>query len=157
MVDPAWYSDWRHEAVHLLQEKNKRLSDRFNIGHWPRYDYDVVTRTMTFSEGGHPKVMAEIQVIGTTSQAAGNWLWGWGNSHWPVECIVDAERTRVFGVENGISELISAYVIDDDLNARGWELTATAVRVCDALGAYRPQRDQGGGLFLLYRNLQWAS
>ena len=56
----------------------------------------------------------------------------------------------ITGRSRFIADLTEAYVRDDgDLNALGWGLTAVAARVCGALGAYRPPRDEGGGLFLI--------
>ncbi len=156
MGDPDWYRDWRHDAVHQLQEKNRRLETEFRIGTWPRYDYDVDAGTLVFSESGAAKVVAEIQVVGTTSAKAGNWLWAWANDHWPAGRVADAERVRAFGETHGIAELTSGYVADDDLNALGWELTAVAARVTAAPGAYRPP-SEGGALFLLYRTVAWAN
>lgn len=157
MDDPDWYPEWRHEAFHLLQDKNAQLSEQYQLGNWPRFHYDLATRQLIFSQDEHPKVIAEIQVVGTTSAKAGNWLWGWANSHWPLDCVEDAERVCSFGEEHGIGELTSGYVEDDDLNALGWGLTAVAARVCDSVGAYRPPREEGGALFLLYRSVRWAS
>ncbi len=158
MDHPDWYPDWRHEAVHELQEKNARLRAEFRLGDWPRFDYDVDAGTLTFSENGVAKVIAEIQVVGTTSQKAGNWLWSWANSHWPEGVTAEAERVRAFGEEHGVCELTHDYVDgDDDLNALGWELTAVMARVTGALGGYRPPRDEGGGLFLTYTSMAWAS
>jgi hypothetical protein len=156
MSDPDWYRAWRHDAVHQLQAKNRRLETEFRIGTWPRYDYDLDTGTLIFSEAGVAKVVAEIQVAGTTSVKAGNWLWAWANDHWPVERVAEAARARAFGETYGIGELVEAYVAGDDLNALGWELTAVAARVTDALGAYRPASDSGA-LFLLYRSVTWAN
>jgi len=156
MGEPDWYRGWRHDAVHQLQEKNRRLEAEFRIGAWPRYDYDLDAGTLIFSESGVAKVVAEIQVVGTTSAKAGNWLWAWGNAHWPADRIADAEQVRAFGETHGIGELVSNYVTDEDLNALGWELTAVAIRVTDALGAYRPPSDTGA-LFLLYRTVTWAN
>ncbi|WP_246686908.1 DUF6882 domain-containing protein [Mesorhizobium sp. B2-4-19] len=95
-----------------------------------------------FSDNGTVKVVAEIQIAGSTSAKAGNWLWAWSNSNLPNELLADANRVRSFGEENDIAELQQAYVTDttDDLEALGWELTAAMVRVCDALGAYRSPR-----------------
>ena len=157
MKHPDWYPDWRHDAVHQLQEKNERVKDEFRTGDWPRFDYDIDAGTLTFSEAGVAKVIAEIQIVGTTSFKAGNWLWAWANSHWPSERVTDSERLRAFGAEHGICDLTHDYVEDDELNAFGWELTAVTARITGALGAYRPPRDEGGGLYLVYRNIQWAS
>jgi hypothetical protein len=157
MKDPDWYASWRHDAFHELKEKNEQLESEFRLGAWPRFDYDITAGTLTFSEHGVAKVVAQIQIAGSTSFKAGNWLWSWGNSHWPKERSADAERVRAFGKERGISELAEAQVRDGDLNALGWELTAVMVRVTGAVGAYRPPRDEGGGLYLTCKSVAWAS
>jgi hypothetical protein len=157
MEHPDWYPDWRHEAVHELQAKNRRLEEEFGISRWPRWDYDIHAGILTFSEGGVAKAIAEIQVVGTTSVSAGNWLWAWANDHWPDEGVTDSLRARSFGEEHGICELIHDYVADDgDLNGLGWELAAVTARVCGSAGVYRPP-DENGALFLTYRSIGWAS
>jgi hypothetical protein len=156
MEEPDWYSGWRHDAVHQLQEKNARLKAKFNLGGWPRFDYDVDAGTLTFSENKIPKVIAEIQIVGTTSVKSGNWLWAWGNSHWPADRVSDSKLVRAFGEKYGICELTHDYVENENLNSLGWELTAVMVRVTDALGAYRPP-DENGALFLVYKSIAWAS
>jgi len=157
MEHPDWYPGWRHDAVHQLQEKNARLKAEFRLGDWPRFDYDVGAGTLIFSEHGAPRVIAEVQIAGTTSLKARDWLWSWGNSHWPAERVTDSELVRAFGEKHGICELTHDCVEDDDINALGWELTAAMVRVTDVLGAYRPPGDEGGGLYLTYKSMVWAS
>ncbi|CCV07057.1 hypothetical protein MESS2_450071 [Mesorhizobium metallidurans STM 2683] len=39
-----------------------------------RYDYDLKTGKLLFSEGSIVKVVAEIQIAGSTSVKASNWL-----------------------------------------------------------------------------------
>jgi hypothetical protein len=104
MKHPDWYPDWRHDAVHQLQDKNARLKAEIRLGDWPRYDYDVDTGTLIFSDQGASKVIAEIQIVGTTSVKAGNWLWAWANSDCPSERVTDAELVRAFGEEHGICD-----------------------------------------------------
>jgi len=157
MDHPDWYPDWRHDAFHEMQEENARLQSEFRLDECTRFDYDVVAGTLIFSNDGVPKVIAEIQIVGTTSVQSGNWLWAWANADWPRERVVDSERVRAFGAEHGICELMHDYVEEGDLNALGWALTAVMMRVTGAVGAYRPPRDEGGGLFLAYRNIAWAS
>jgi hypothetical protein len=157
MEKPDWYNDWRHYAVRQLQEKNARQESEFGIGAWSRFDYDVDAGTLIFAEPRAPKVIAEIKVVGTTTGNAGNWLWSWANSHWPESRVTDARRVRAFGEEHRIRELIHEYVEDGHLNALGWELTAVAARITDAIGAYRPPRDEGGRLYLIYKTIARAS
>jgi hypothetical protein len=133
------------------------LEAEFRLGKWPRYDYDVDAATLTFSEEGVVKVVAEIQIAGSTSAKARNWLWGWANSHWPRECVEDSLQVKAFGEEHGICDLTHEYVDDEAFNSLGWELTAVMVRVTGALGAYRPPSEDGSGLFLIFKTIAWAS
>ena len=160
MEHPDWFSGWRDEAVRELQDKNARLERDYGIGSGGRYDYDLDTSTLVFSSDNGARAVAEIQVLGTTSAAAGNWLWAWANPDWPEPLTADSLKVREFGDEHEICELTHDYVFPEDgvtLNGLGWELSAAAVRVCDAIGAYRPPRDEGGGLYLLMRSIAWAA
>jgi len=154
---PDWYADWRQEAVQQLVEKNARLDAEFRLGEWPRYDYDFDTGKLVFSDGGVAKVIADIQVVGPTSGRAGNWLWAWANSHLPPNLMTDSMLVRAFGQQHGVLEMTHDVISDDDLNKLGWTLTSLAVRIGDALGAYRPPRNDGGGLYLLYKSLAWSN
>jgi hypothetical protein len=158
-MNPDWYGAWREEAVEQLNVKNTRLQNDFRLGSWSRYDYDLKAGKLLFSEDGVVKVVAEIQIAGTTSAKAGNWLWAWANSNLPGELLSDAKLVRSFGEKNGIDELAQTYVTDtdNDLEALGWELTGAMVRICSALGAYRSPRGEGGGLYLILRTINWAS
>jgi hypothetical protein len=139
-------------------DKNSALNARFNIGDWPRYDYDVDHCTLVFSEGKGkaPRVRASIQLVGSVALGAGTWLWAWANDWWPKPVCEAAETACRFGEEHGIEELISGYATDDDLNELGWAFTAIAAKVVGALGGYRTPTDDGY-LFFVYREISWAS
>lgn len=156
MREPDWYAEWKHEAFHELMVKQDVLQRDFGTGAWPRYDYDLDTGTLTFSEEGVVKVVADIQVVGTTGSK--DWLWGWANDWWPNSVVADLETVVSFGEEHGIIELTSGYVEDEELNHLGWELTAVAVRILKAVGAYRPKsQDRAGALFLLIKSIRHVS
>ncbi|SFO75847.1 hypothetical protein SAMN03159463_02835 [Mesorhizobium sp. NFR06] len=156
-MDPDWYAAWCEEAFEQLRTKNKRLQDDFRLGSWSRYDYDLKAGKLLFSEEGVVKVVSEIQIAGSTSTKAGNWLWAWANSKWPPEFTIDAQSARSFGEKHGIEELTQDYVKDDDLNALGWELTSVVTRICNACGADRSPPDDGVGLYLIFKTISWAS
>jgi len=157
MNNPDWYSNWRHDAVHQLGEKNARVGAEFRLSDWAHYDYDLDAGTLIFSEQGAPRVRAEIQIVGSTSAKAGNWLWAWANTQLPAALVADAEFARAFGEKHGVVELTQSYQKDDDLNALAWELTAVTTRLAGALGAYRPPLANGGCLYLIYKSIHWAS
>lgn len=147
MKSPSWYKEWRHEALHQLIEKQDALRRALGFDTYPRYDYDLSSGTLTFSEEGQAKVVADIQVVGTVGQR--DWLWSWANDHWPEDRVADLHRVRAFGFEHGIEELTTEHLIEDDLNQLGWQMTAVAARILGAPGAYRPEE-----LFLLCRTVE---
>lgn len=156
MDAPDWYEGWKHEALHQLMDKQDQWQAEFGIRDLPRYDYDMGTQQLTFSKDGLLKVIADIQVVGTTGSE--NWLWGWANDHWPADVVKDIEAVVAFGEEHGIMELISGYVLDDDLNDLGWQFTAVAARLLNAVGGYRPKREgDDGALFLLIKSIRFAN
>ncbi|MER8829387.1 hypothetical protein NKH73_18655 [Mesorhizobium sp. M0938] len=157
-MNPDSYAAWREEAFEELNAKNDRLQKDFRLGSWSRYDYDLTTGRLLFSEEEVIKVIAEIQIAGSTSVKASNWLWAWANSNLPGELLKDAKLVRSFGESNKIDELAQAYVIDtdNDLEALGWDLTGAMVRIGSALGAYRSPRGEGGGLYLTIKSINWA-
>nr|WP_245446127.1 DUF6882 domain-containing protein [Mesorhizobium kowhaii] len=134
------------------------MHKEFRLGSWSRYDYDMTTGRLLFSKDGAVKVITEIQIAGSTSAKADNWLWAWANSNLPDDLLTDAKLVRSFGEKNSIDALAQAYVTDadNDLEALGWELTGAMVRICDALGAYRSPRGEGGALYLIFKSVSWA-
>lgn len=154
MTEPDWYADWRAAALDDLAAKQDHNPEAFAMGSWERFDYDLDALTLTFSEAGAAKLVADIQVVGTTG--AEEWLWAWANAGLPEACRRDAELVKAFGEDNGVEELSFELLGADDVNSLGWTLTAVAARVCDAEGAYRAPRD-GGALFMICRNFRYVS
>ena len=155
MQAPPWYPKWRDDALAELMAKQDRLKESHQVGSWPRYDYDADAGTLTFSDASGPKVIADIQIVGSTGPH--DRLWSWANSHWDGCSVSEMPRVRQFGIENGIEELTSETLEDDDLNQLGWEMSAVAARVLGAVGSYRPPTPYGGGLFLVFRSIDFVS
>ena len=72
---------FRHESVHSLADLNDGCARAFRTTTWPRWDYDLDAGTLVFSDRGVPKVIASIQVVGTTSKSSNTWLWSWANDN----------------------------------------------------------------------------
>jgi hypothetical protein len=100
MKAPDWYDAWCEEAFAAFTAKQKRMDEAHRLGSWTRYDYDANACTLTFSDDKGPRVVADIQVVGTTD--AHDWLWGWANANLPPQSTEAMQQVRAFGVENGI-------------------------------------------------------
>ncbi len=154
MRAPDWYDAWCEEAFETFRAKQQRLSETYDLASWQRYDYDANAGTLTFSDQEGPRVLADIQVIGTVGER--DWLWGWANENWPALSTEGLQALRAFGDEHGIEELTTEYLESDDLAGLGWMLAAIAARVLNAEGAYRAPSGTGA-VYLLIRSIKSVS
>jgi hypothetical protein len=154
MKAPDWYDAWCEEAFEAFRAKQQRLSETYDLASWQRYDYDANAGTLAFSDKERPRVLADIQVLGTIGDQ--DWLWGWANETWPALSTDGLQALRDFGAEHGIEELTTEYLESDDLAGLGWMLAAIAARVLDAEGAYRAPSGTGA-VYLLIRSIKSVS
>ncbi len=152
-LSPEEFKQFRHESVHALSDLNDRCDERFRITSWPRWDYDLNAGKLVFSEEGTPKVIASVQVVGTTSTASNTWLWGWANENFPGSVTARICEVRAFGEREGLPQLTKPALPDDEY--LGWEMTAIAARVIGAKGGYRCPYDSGF-TYLVYTDLNFA-
>lgn len=150
---PEDFEQFRHRAVHALQHLNSDCEEQFRIGQWERWDYDLDSGTLVFSESGAPKVIAQIQAVGTTSKTSGTWLWGWANESLPPRVTARLRAVRDFGEAEGLHTLTEPKLPDDEY--LGWELTAITAQIIDAKGAYRCP-GENGFFYLVYTDLKLA-
>lgn len=148
------FAQFRHSAHHELMELNSLCEQQFFVGHWERWDYDGDLGTITFSEGGLAKVIAEVQLVGTTSTRSGTWLWGWANDSVPRSRTIQIDQVRAFGIAESLPVLSEPSWHDDEYH--GWEMTAIAAKLLHARGGYRAPRQGAGFSYYVYTSIGWA-
>jgi len=153
-MNPEQFLDFRHAAVHELKQLNENCDKEFYLGSWPRWNYDLDRGTLTFSLEDVPKVVASIQVVGTSSISGGTWLWGWANAYLPVAVTSAVEKVREFGYAEGLIDLTRAKSKDEKF--LGWEMSAIAAKVLGAKGAYRCP-NKNGFVYLLLLSLEFVT
>ena len=140
-MTPEDFEAYRHRAVHRLMDLNEECENRFRIGHWERWNYDLETAKLTFSDRGLPQVIAEIQVVGSTSKKSKMWLWSWANESLPSCATTRIQKVREFGSIQGVKRLTESTLPDDE--HLGWEMTAIAADIIGARRAYRCPSERG--------------
>ncbi len=78
------------DAVAYLRERQDQLHSRYNLGGYPRYDWNQETGQLIFSEDGRALVVADIQFVGSISTRSHTWLWSWAN-----QSILESVKQRV--------------------------------------------------------------
>ncbi|MEO8027481.1 MAG: DUF6882 domain-containing protein, partial [Bryobacteraceae bacterium] len=126
------FAEYKHDAVHELIRLNDECEQRFRIGSWPRYDYDLDEATLTFSDGGVPGVIAEVQAVGSTSHASETWLWSWDNESLNGPSTSRMAAVREYGEVENIDSLTTALLADNEF--LGWQMAAIACRVLGGKG-----------------------
>ncbi len=132
---------------------NESCEREFKISSWPRWYYDLGRGSLTFLKDDAPRVVASIQVVGTTSKRSGTWLWSWANESLPTEVTKEMQKVRRFGETEGLFELTSSSVADND--HFGWEMAAVTAQILGSKGAYRCPSEKGF-LYVVYRDLSFA-
>lgn len=131
-----------HHALHHLQAVQERAEERWRVGlgakaeRFLRWNFDADARSLTFSEGDQPRVVAQVQMVGTYAVKSGTFQWAWhtyGDRRHPLTGeLADLEG---FGEVRGIERLQKVWwECGPD---EGWQMTALAAYLfgCDA--AYR--------------------
>ena len=140
-------------AHQYLTERQDALRADFRLDSWPRWDWSQDTRQLVFSEDGVPRVVADIQFVGTTSTETGTWLWSWANEHVDPALSRDVDEVRGFGEAHGIAQLTTPKWEGDATD--GWEMTSIAAYVLQAKGAYRTPREHGF-TYMIFTTVRWA-
>jgi hypothetical protein len=141
------FDEFVHPLVHKGMDKNEAFERQY--GRHARWDWDDSLATLTFSGPDGPIVRIHCSVVGTTQ--GDQWQWSWANKNIPPHEKLDVEKVREFGEQNGYEKLTTAFLAADEYT--GWEMTAVAEHILDALGAYRFPTDHGF-CYLAYRNIE---
>jgi len=152
-VSPDEFNQFQHEAVRALISLMKDCKRKYSDTEWPRWDYDLHAGTLTFSADGIPKVVAAIQVVGTTQNASHRWTWAWANESLPLNVTEYARKVRQFGLAEGLSRLTEPELVDDQ--HLGWVMTAIMARITGAKGAFECGEDHGF-MYVLYTDIHAA-
>jgi hypothetical protein len=122
----------------------------WGFGKFERWDLIQDEGILRFSNPDGPIVRASAQIVGTLDSESGTWLWSWANPSIAPGLTNDAQIVRRYGQERSIPALV-----EPEWKATGddaWKMTAIAVKVADAQGAYRGV-SQEGPTFIAFRDI----
>jgi hypothetical protein len=141
------FEEFLDPLVHAGMEKNEAFKRRF--GNFARWNWDDLSSTLTLSGPGQPSVRVHCTLVGTTQ--GNQWQWSWANKNIPPNEKLDMEKVREFGESHGYETLTVPFLEADEYT--GWEMTAVAEHILDALGGYRFPTDHGF-CYLAYRSVR---
>ena len=128
-IDRFWAESW----VDLLN-RQRFLANKLKIGRSP-WEVNQDAGIVRFAREKGGEVIAPVQIIGSWNPRSSLFTWGWDHPSVQTRLRADAERTRWFGDKHDIDELMQRSLKISETDA--WRLTAVAMKVNAAAGAFR--------------------
>jgi hypothetical protein len=150
----AAFEDLVVTATSYLRDCQESLKRSHFLDRWPRYDWSQETRQLIFSDRGRPKVVADIQFVGSVSIITDTWLWAWDNATIESELCEAMLKIRQYGVANAFPHLTVPKWRAQEVD--GWEMTSIAALLLRAKGAYRTPGETGS-TFMILTAIGWAT
>lgn len=148
------FEEFLRQSEQYLRTVIAASKAEFKLDSYQRYDWDQWRGELVFSSKGIPKVVAQIQFVGSISTKTNTWLWAWANPSFLEPVRRSVLRVREFGKEHGLNRLTQDKWEAEEVD--GWEMTAVAARLLEAKGAYRSP-DENGFTFMVFTDLREAS
>ena len=128
-IDRYWAEAWAELAA-----RQDTLTRRLKLRD-ARWTVDQTSGLIQFDRRDGMVVSAPVQIIGSWNPRTSLFTWGWDHPSVRTRLRASAERTRWFGDKHRLEELTSPTVHVSEEEA--WRLTAVAMKVNAATGAYR--------------------
>jgi hypothetical protein len=132
-VDRFWAESWVD-----LHNRQTHMVRKLKIGAAP-WSVDQAAGLIQFARKDGVIVSAPVQIIGAWNPRNSTFTWGWDHPSVQTRLRADAERTRWFGDKHDLPELTERTLKMSEMDA--WRLTAVAMKVNAAQGAYRGPTD----------------
>ena len=139
-------------SIKELQVKNE-AHKAWGLGTFDRWDLDQDAGTLTFTSDSGDSVTTTAQIIGSFSTKDNSWLWAWDNPSIDERLTADARKVKAYGQKQGIEKLTQRKWTGTEDDA--WAMTALAVKLCEAQGAYRGPSGNAY-VFITFRDVQPA-
>ena len=148
MGETDWIA-WSRTARRLMQERN----DAFVAAHQltdAHYRWNLQRAEIGFMLD-REAVVADICVVGSVSDQAGTFLWGWANEAVPTEATARLADVRAFGLSHDLHRLSTPEWVGGVPD--GLEMLAVAGRVLDAEAVWI-ERDGDRTVFFTLHNVR---
>ncbi|MES1200675.1 MAG: DUF6882 domain-containing protein [Pseudomonadota bacterium] len=148
-VDRFWADAWAN-----LYAQQSALAKRFKLAD-AEWAVDQQAGIIQFERKDGSLVTGPVQIVGAWNPRTSLFTWGWDHPSVQTRLRADAERTRWFGDKHGLNELTERRLKLSEMDA--WRLTAVAMKVNAATGAYRGPTENGPVIFMTLGDLKIKS
>lgn len=134
------------------QTANMLHNADWRLGEETAWRLDQATGQLTLSFADGSLALTPAQIIGSFHHEEGSFLWGWDHPSVQADLKHNALVVKQFGQKQKAKELVKGRLHCTE--QRAWELTALAMRLNHAKGAYRIEVKPNVSLFLNFGDVQ---
>lgn len=128
-------------SVEGLRIATAAHSQVWHFGQEGRWDVDQDRGTIILRFADGVTATAPVQIVGTYDSSDSSFLWGWDHPYVAAQLQKHSVEVKAFGEKHGAKELTTRKIRCTP--QRAWELTALAMRLAQANGAYRGETSPG--------------
>jgi hypothetical protein len=130
-------------AAHAyMTQRQDVLRTDFGLASMPHAHLNEATGQLVFSDAtGTPRVLANVQLVGSVNTENRTWLWSWANPDIEPGLCKDLLEVHMLGETRRIEQLTTPFWDGDAVD--GWEMTSISAYILQAQGAYRAVTAQG--------------
>lgn len=153
------FDDALGPALDELKAKQSALHRSLGLLSFDRYALDQRAQRLVLSNDGDPRrqLIARVQVVGSVAPSGpdgSSWLWSWANDSIHAAAKARLSEVRDYGQARGWASFTAPRWGASEVD--GWEMTAIAVHVLGARGAYCCDTE-AGSLFVTLQSADLAS
>jgi hypothetical protein len=131
------FDEFLAESLAALERKQGALTATFALGSFAAFWFDQPSATLEFrDDGGRAQLVASVVPIGSHSSRSETWMWAWANQSLLAGLREQAMPLRELATVTGMAAF-GQPSIKASSPEMPWELTAFAVRLLGAMGAYK--------------------
>nr|WP_294948667.1 DUF6882 domain-containing protein [uncultured Mucilaginibacter sp.] len=129
------FEEFKSRCVANLMSLQPEFMKVYDIDSYEEWFYDHGIGAFHFKSVDGRNLYFKYVDVGSFSSITNTWNWGWDNHTTPKHVSRALEKVKAFGQKNNFEQLTEGLVDGDDYT--GWEMTAIAANLLNAIGAYR--------------------
>ena len=133
------FKDYKDNCVAELMPLQDEFMKLYDINSYEEWFYDHDIGAFHFKSHNGKNLYFKYVDVGSFSTNTSTWKWSWGNETTPASVSKSLEKVKAFGQANHYEPLTRGLIDGDEYT--GWEMTAIAVKMLNAFGAYRVPSD----------------
>jgi len=133
------FEKFKGDCLAQFKPVQAEFMNLYNLSSYEKWYFDPDNGIFQFESNDGRNLYFKYSCVGSFSEKSRTWKWSWATEH-----MRDGEReglakVKIYGEENELEPLSSGLVNGDEHT--GWEMTAIAAKILNALGVYRFQED----------------